>query len=159
MNEPTVTESAEASPDTIAPPVHKTTVRRPRFFHWPTLLLAFVVLICGIVIGAAGTTAIIGKRIVDAVQHPESNASRAANRLRRQLDLTDDQTQQVEKILAERTKAFGAIYRDNLPRIAQEFALTKQQIAEVLTPEQQQEWQERMARLERIAQLRTPQSP
>jgi len=149
-NEPTQDTAAA-----VAPP--KSPWRR--YFHWPTLLLAAIVLVCGVVIGSAGTAAIIRHGITDAVQHPELSAARATKRLRRQLDLSEQQAQQVEKILAERTKAFGDIYRDNLPRISQEIALTKQQVAEVLNEKQRQQWNERVARLENLTRVSKPQTP
>lgn len=157
MSEPVNESTVETVPAgaTLPEPRKDSTWRR--YLHWPTLLLAAVVLLCGMVIGSAGAAAIIRNRIVAAVQHPEQSASRAASRLQRQLDLSDNQTQQVERILAERTRAFGDIYRDNLPRIAHEIALTKQQIAEILTSEQRQEWLERISRLERLAKV--PSSP
>ncbi|MFA6242281.1 MAG: hypothetical protein WC655_15210 [Candidatus Hydrogenedentales bacterium] len=152
-------ETTSAVAPAVAPVIAPTQSAWRKYLHWPTLLLAAVVLVSGIVIGSAGTATVIRRGIADAVQHPEQSAARATKRLRRQLDLSEQQAQQVEKILSERTKAFGDIYRDNLPRIAQEIATTKEQVGAVLTDEQRLKWLDRVAKLERLTRANSTQTP
>jgi hypothetical protein len=132
-------------PKVAEPPV------KVSYFHWQTLLLAFIILMCGVVIGGGCTAVVIRNRVLYAIEHPEEGPARTAERLKRQLRLSEDQRQRVEHVLTERSGAFRAIYRDNLPRIAVELQRTNQEIGTILNDRQRADWDKRFSRLERIA--------
>jgi len=63
-------------------------------------------------------------------------------RLQRQLDLTAEQRRQVEAILEESHREATALHEEMLPRVRAQLEQTRQRILEVLTPEQQERFEE-----------------
>jgi len=63
-------------------------------------------------------------------------------RLERQLELTPEQSRQVEAILEESHREATELHEEMLPRVQAQLEQTRQRILEVLTPEQRQKFEE-----------------
>ncbi|MGD1001167.1 MAG: hypothetical protein ABSA67_10775 [Candidatus Brocadiia bacterium] len=131
--------------------------RRKR--QWLTALLLVAVFLCGIVCGA-GATAIAAVRIVrHAILHPEGHPERGARWLKSRLNLTDDQFEQVRKILTEQNADFALIRSEVRPRILERLKKTNEEVAKILTPEQEAKWRTLVRRLRERWLLNLPESP
>ena len=116
---------------------------------WKTVALGLAILLCGILIGAGGTVICVQKILVHAIHHPEEAPARITARLRKKLDLSDDQAVRVKAILSERQKAIQAIRRETQPKVMKEFEKTKEEVASILTPDQARLWRSRFEQLQR----------
>jgi hypothetical protein len=105
-----------------------------------TALAAILIFIAGTVCGGGVTWVVAVRHIRHAMQHPEEAPARITSFLRRRLDLSPEQSTQIERLVAEHQTHLQAIRRDTEPRIHHEMESLKQDIAQVLTPEQQLKW-------------------
>ncbi len=112
--------------------------RRPR--RWVRVLLAFVIFFGGVTVGSAGTIIVAVHRIRYIIQHPQEAPQRLTAMLRRRLDLTPDQADQVEAIIAVRQRHLQEIRRENQPRVDAELEGLRHDIDGVLDPEQRDKW-------------------
>jgi len=120
------------------PPLPMTIPARPR--RWVRVLVALLIFIGGMVCG--GGLTIIGavERIHHAIHHPEEVPGRITRYLTRRLDLSDDQSHQIEQIIREHQKNLQEIRRGVQPRVEAELELLRRDISRVLTPEQRDKW-------------------
>jgi len=65
-----------------------------------------------------------------------------SQRLERELDLTPEQMQRIDVILAESRAEGEALHAEMLPRVREQMERTRERIAEVLTPEQRERFEE-----------------
>jgi hypothetical protein len=119
---------------------------RPRW-RWLALFLAVVIFASGFIAGGGITLVTLRNTLLYYVHHPEQFPPVAAARLRSKLDLTDEQTRQVDEILRKRQAALQAIRREVQPRVLAELDLVEQEVAKVLTPEQRERWHKRFGEL------------
>jgi hypothetical protein len=95
-------------------------------------------MVCG-----GGLTVIVAvHRIFYAVHHPNEVPARITKYLTRRLALSPDQSKQVEAIIAARQARLQAIRRDVQPRVEMELNGLRQEIGNVLTPDQRSRWDE-----------------
>jgi Spy/CpxP family protein refolding chaperone len=121
-------------PASVVPPPPR---RRRR---WLSVLLLVAVFLGGAICGA-GVTAFAAVRVVrHAILHPEGHPEHGAHWLKRRLDLTDSQFEQVRKVLTEQGVEFARIRDEVRPRILERVEKTDGEIAKILTPEQQTKW-------------------
>ncbi|NOZ20045.1 MAG: hypothetical protein GXP25_03045 [Planctomycetes bacterium] len=104
------------------------------------VLLGGVILLSGIVIGSGLTLLWLQNKLLYMLHHPEDAPNAIALRLQSKLDLTDEQTKQVEAILRERQKHSQALRREVQPRVEEQLAKARDEVAKVLTPEQAKRW-------------------
>jgi hypothetical protein len=104
------------------------------------VLLALVIFVAGIVVGAGTTVAVVVHRMRTALHHPEQAPQRIADRLRHKLDLSPHQVREVESILIERQAALIQLRRTVQPQVLAEFDKAYQQIDAVLTDAQHEHW-------------------
>src|SRR5579864_990170 len=100
------------------------------------LLLVFVL---GVAIGALGLTLMNG-RVYGARPNPRQGTpgpTRVVNRLTRDLDLTADQQKRLSEILANTQARYNAIRQQMNPQFDQVRSEGREQIRQILTPEQQ----------------------
>jgi hypothetical protein len=121
---------------------------RPRRL-WLTLLLTAVVFVAGIVVGGGGALIVVRNRLVEAIQHPQLEPARITTRLRRSLELDDEQAAQVEAILQRHQAELQEIRRRVQPEVVARLDLVEQEVGDVLTPEQRQRWHTQLDRLRR----------
>lgn len=119
---------------------HESLTPTPRRRRWPVVLLCVVLFLLGGITGA-GLTAIFAIREARfVIRHPEVVPARATARLRRALDLSDDQAAQIQQILQKRQANLQGIRRDVEPRVNAELDALRSEIAAVLNPLQAKKW-------------------
>jgi len=147
MSERARASEAQASPPPPPP-------RRPSTLKM--VLLGLAILLCGMVIGSAGTLFVARRAVVHAVLHPEEMPTRAAQRLGRRLDLSAEQQAQVETILRRRLLALAHVRERFRPQIDRELDDLREEVAAMLDEEQAQQWRDDFRRLRRFIQPQTP---
>lgn len=105
------------------------------------VLLGAVILLSGIVIGSGVTLLWLQHRLLYMVHHPEDAPKTIALRLQSKLDLTDEQTKQIEALFRERQKHIQALRREVQPRVVEQLTQAREEVARVLTAEQAKKWQ------------------
>jgi hypothetical protein len=123
-------------------PQHQAPLPSPtRRRRWLTLLMALVVFVSGVVCGVGIGMEFQKRHFLDILRHPERGPERIVTRMRSQLQLDDRQTQQVRAIVARRVAVLDKIYGETVnPLLAKQLELFRAEVAEVLNPEQQAEW-------------------
>jgi hypothetical protein len=140
-----------------APPL----VPPPRPRRWLRLLLAAVIFLSGIAVGVGVSLIVVRNRLVFAIHHPDEMPAVIAARLRRPLKLSDEQVQEVQRILSERQRALQELRRRVQPRVEAELDEVERQIAQVLDDQQQERWQRLSQHLRGtwLPDLPPPESP
>lgn len=120
--------------------------------RWVLPMLFVVTLLAGMIAGGAIAVMGIRHHVQQAMLYPEARLHTVAMRLQRRLDLTDEQTREVEAIFRERNEALQAIRWEVRPRVITEIDGIYGDVAAVLDAEQSRKW-ERMYELlrERVA--------
>ena len=127
---------------------------RRRWPRWLALvLLGLVILGSGIVIGSVGTLTVVRRSMVHAAKHPEEIPERAVRRMARRYDLTAEQQAQIEAILRTRMQRMAAIRQRLRPYLDDELDSLREDVAGVLTPEQEAQWREDFGRLRNAIQV------
>jgi uncharacterized membrane protein len=129
-----MTENNLNNPEPITP---KPEVKKKK--RWRPIALGLIILFSGFVLGV-GCSAVFFKRMVHMIQKPGEASQRITKKLRWKLWLSDEQTNQVRAVLTEREKAVFAIFHDVGPRLITELNRTKEEVAAVLNPDQEQKW-------------------
>ncbi len=106
-------------------------IRPRRRWIW-TILLALLIFISGVVVGGGLTFKVIASGFKRSFQDPSVSAERITQRMKKKLDLTDEQAAQVHRIIFEQQKAFQSLRKQVKAQIGE----TRQQLKAVLTPEQ-----------------------
>jgi hypothetical protein len=125
---------------------------RPRGMR--LLLLSFIILIAGIVIGSASTTLLIQKNSGKIVGSFQRNAGRMTHRLKERLDLSEEQFNKIEPIITEHMDELRDIQEVAHPLISSEISEMKEEISALLTDEQKLLWDRQMMPLERGFEVR-----
>ena len=146
MTEHCTTAEKQASPPS-APPS-----------PWRMLLLGLIILMCGIIIGSAATIAAERRALLRVAQHPGELSVRAADRLARRLDLTEQQRGRVEAILTERLQRLAQLRQRVRPDVDRELNALEEEVAAVLDERQQQRWRRDFTRLRELIQPPMPYS-
>jgi len=133
-----------------------TPAAKPKRRLWVSVLLWFVILGSGFVIGAGATLIAIRNGVLHRIHHPDEIPPRVAARLQRDLDLSDEQTQQVAEILRRRQMALQSIRRQWQPQVEQQLDLLQEEVGEVLGEEQQEKWETRFNQFRRTWIPRVP---
>ena|ERR1700722_12377062 len=112
------------------------------------IALLVVVFVLGVALGALGLT-VMNRRVYGAraeirpvgrTQAPDP--TRAVSRLTRDLDLTPDQQQRLGEILTNTQSRYNAIRQQMNPQFDQARAQSRDQIRQILTPEQQSKFED-----------------
>jgi hypothetical protein len=123
---------------------------RPRRRWLRTVLLAISIFVCGALVGGGVTFKIIASGYKRTFQEPAALAEEITHRMKRRLDLTHDQVQQVRRIILEQQMAFQSLRKEFRPRLDDQIEKTRRELAAVLTPEQARKWEKRFARIQRF---------
>jgi Spy/CpxP family protein refolding chaperone len=106
-------------------------------------LLGATLLVFGAIIGSSLTVMAI-KRQRDAERREgPSRTTRLVDTLTSEMDLTEDQTEQINAIVSRHDEAMHEIFRTFRGEAQSEMQAMKDDIANVLTPEQKAYWQQR----------------
>ena len=124
------------------PPAQPHALPRPGRASARQILFAFVMLVCGALIGGAGTARFLWGRLVEGMQHPEKVPALVAKRMDQRLGLEDAQHAQVLDILTKTQERLVDIRRETYPRVAVVLDETREAVAAVLTPAQAEEWKQ-----------------
>ena len=138
MNTPTYTPEHE--------PHHAPVVAVPKKRRWTKVLLGIVILLCGIIIGAGGTAAVMQKLIHRVFEHPEELPEMITSRMEKKLDLTSEQAVEVKRVLDVRIGNIQEIMKEVHPRIHEELTSLRDEVDEVLDEEQRKKWRTRFKR-------------
>jgi hypothetical protein len=120
-------------------------IRPRRRWVW-TILLALVIFVSGVLVGGGLTFKAITSGFKRSFQDPAVSAERITHRMKKQLDLTDEQAAQVQRIIFERQKAFQSLRKQVRPQIEAQIEKTRQELTAVLTPEQARKWEKQFRR-------------
>ena len=112
--------------------------RRSR--RWLTILLCVLIFLAGGVTGAGAMAVHTIRRIKEAVHNPEVIPERIVARLRRPLDLDKEQELKIRAILARRQASLLEARAEVLSRAGPEFTGIEDDIANVLRPDQLDDW-------------------
>jgi len=126
------------SPDTPASALAR---HRRRWIR--TALLALIIFVSGVLVGGGLTFKFITTGFKRYFQEPEALAESITHRMKKRLDLTDEQAVQVRRILLERHKALQSLRKEIQPRLEAEIERTRQEVTAVLTSEQARKWEKR----------------
>ena len=118
----------------------------------PVALLSIAcVFLVGILVGALGTHLLYVRSFPRPDELPRGGrpglrggpavGPRFAERLERQLGLSEEQRREIDEILRESRKESNGLHDEMLPRIRAQVERTRQRIFEVLTPEQREEFE------------------
>jgi Spy/CpxP family protein refolding chaperone len=117
--------------------------------NWLIALLMAVVFLSGIICGGGATAVFMVRRVRQAVQHPEERPGRNLGWIARRLDLTPEQRREVHEIIQRHNKETQRLRESVMPRVRAEMKSLEEEIAAVLTPEQERQWRELAARARR----------
>lgn len=120
-----------------------------RWFGWRQVLAGLMILGCGIVIGAAGTIA-IARRAILRFHQPQHAPQRITARLTRTLDLSPEQVEAVGAVVQHRLDNLAAVRAETHGRIADEFAVAREEIDALLDDHQRDAWRRQCEKLERL---------
>lgn len=123
---------------------------KPRRRWLRTVLLATAIFVCGALVGGGMTFKIIASGYKRVFQEPTVLAEEITHRMKRRLDLTDEQVRQVRRIILEQQMAFKSLRKEFRPRLDDQIEKTSRELAAVLTPEQARKWEKRFAHIQRF---------
>lgn len=106
------------------------------------VLAVLAVLLLGIVVGVLGTHLFYAQRFREPGRWSEMAGDFFARRLERELNLTEEQRQAIDQIMAESRVEGFALREEMRPRVSAMMRRTSERISEVLTPEQRQRFAE-----------------
>lgn len=117
------------------------TVLLQRLHHWRMAFFGMVILVAGMLSGAAVTLLIVGQTGHKVPPPPVIAVKLLAERLDGLLHLTAEQRPQMEPILRKHVTKLDQIQEDGQKAIAEELRLMTQEMAGVLTADQMATWE------------------
>jgi len=114
--------------------------RTRRRWVW-TVLLALVIFVSGVLVGGGLTFKVITSGFKRSFQDPAVLAERITHRMKKRLNLTDEQAVRVRRIILEQQKAFQSLRKQVRPQLEAQIEKSRQELAAVLTPEQARKWE------------------
>jgi len=112
-----------------------------RLHHWRMAFFGMVILVAGMLGGAAATLLAVRRVTPPGRLAPPPDVEVLLTRLNEPLHLTAEQHEQVKPILQKHMTRLGQIQEDGRKAIAEELRLLTQEMAGVLTEEQMGVWQ------------------
>jgi len=117
---------------------------------WRMAFFGMVILLAGIIIGAAATLAFVRYSRPDLTPGPEFAAERIVRQLQHHLRLSPEQMAKLEPILQKRLQKLDEIRANARPQIAEQLRLMNEEISAVLDEHQKQLWHEHLQRLQKM---------
>jgi hypothetical protein len=105
------------------------------------ILLLALVFLAGIVVGVVGTRAVVRGIVREVVLHPEKIQTVVERRLTRQLHLDNEQQVKLHGILTDTHGQLRDLRSQYAPQILLLLSNANEQITDILTPEQQAQFE------------------
>ena len=115
-------------------------LKPPRRRWLRTVVLGCLILICGALIGSGLTFRFLWSTMMGNIGKPDKMTQRIVRRIDRRLDLSSEQRQKVEEIVARRMKALRALRLEVQPRMEAELKSMQLEIRGFLRPDQTLQW-------------------
>jgi len=123
--------------------------------RWRMAFFGMVILLAGVVIGAASMSIMGPNRLTRPPRPPEIATRMMIERLRSELGLSPEQDEKIEPILQNHMQKLDDIHADARTEITEQLREMNEEISAVLTEDQKQIWQRWLYLLQR--QLRPPE--
>ena len=123
--------------------------------HWRMAFFGLVILLAGIIIGAASMSILAPDRLKRPPQPPETATRMMIGRLRRELGLSPEQDEKIGPILQKHLQKLDDIRAGARTEITEQLQQMNEGVSAVLTEEQKRIWQRWLLLLQ--AQLRPPE--
>lgn len=130
-------ESSQSSSKSI--PLQRWRRALPAWVQVCVLLLVFA---SGIGVGAVGASQFMLSRMQHYRENPEVFPDELSAKLQSRMNMSDDQTSKVRAIVTLRHGNITSLRDASAPGILQEFSLMEQEIADLLDPNQREQWHE-----------------
>jgi hypothetical protein len=114
---------------------------------WRMVLLGISILFTGMIIGAGASFIAVHRAVQKTIRNPEDIPARIAHRIRKKLDLNEDQTKRILNIMRARQKNIQALRREYQPKLEKELNEVRDEVSGVLEPEKARKWRHRFEEL------------
>ena len=115
---------------------------------WRMAFFGLTILIAGVIIGGSSMLIFAPKKLIQPPPGPEFRSLRMIPPLRRDLGLTPEQAEKIKPILDKHMQKLNTIRTEARTEIAETLNQMNQEIASILTDQQQQRWQREISRLQ-----------
>jgi hypothetical protein len=115
---------------------------------WRMAFFGLIILIAGIVIGGSTMLILAPKKLIQPPPGPEFRSLRMIPPLSRDLGLAPEQAEKIKPILDKHMKKLDTIRTEARAEITETLKQMNQEIAAILTDEQQQRWQREIDQLQ-----------
>ncbi len=122
------------------------TIRPPRSSRWRDVILAIVLFGCGCLVGGVAVTRVYTHRLA-SLQQNGIDKQRAFMRLKRGLDLNDQQAERVRGIMAKGMSDLRQIRRSVRPQINETLQRIHSEVAAELDERQKRIWNSRFEKM------------
>jgi hypothetical protein len=116
---------------------------------WRMAFFGLIILVAGIVIGGSSMLIFAPKKLIQPPPGPEFSSMRMIPPLSRDLGLAPEQAEKIQPILDKYMQKLNTIRTEARSEIGETLKQMNQEIAAILTDEQQQIWQRELDRLQR----------
>ena len=120
-----------------------------KIYYWRTAFFGLVILIAGIVIGGATISILMTRRMTRPASGPEFNSLQVIPPLRRNLGLSQEQSDKIKPILDGYMIKLREIRENARSEIENTLQQMNKEISTILTETQRQRWQREMSQLQR----------
>ena len=119
-----------------------------KFHRWRMAFFGAIILLAGIVTGGASMMIFMSRKMMAPSPGPEFDSLRILPSLRRNLDLSTEQSRRVSPILDKYMKQLSDIRMEARTEIAQTLKEMNEDICEILTDRQEQLWNRSLEQLQ-----------
>jgi hypothetical protein len=120
-----------------------------KIYYWRTAFFGLVILIAGIVIGGASISIYMTHRTTRPERGPEFNSLQVIPPLRRNLNLSQEQSNKIKPIIDGSMKKLRDIRENARTEIESTLQQMNKEISKILNDTQRQRWQREVNRLQR----------
>jgi hypothetical protein len=120
-----------------------------KIYYWRTAFFGLVILIAGIVIGGASISIYMTHRTTRPERGPEFNSLQVIPPLRRNLNLSQEQSDKIKPIIDGSMKKLRDIRENARTEIESTLQQMNKEISKILNDTQRQRWQREVNRLQR----------
>jgi Spy/CpxP family protein refolding chaperone len=139
-----------------------TEARSPRQTNRKAVVWLFVVFALGIALGVLGTYVVTTRVFAHGqppAHNPASGRAHYIDRLNRELNLTPDEQKQIDAILTTVQARFDAIHESVVPQYEDARKSGREQIRQLLTPDQQTKFDDFLRRMDEEHKNHPPGGP